>query len=98
MRTIFEFSAENAEIADWVADDPVRRELLSRSNSLMIRENTGNFRDLGPFGEPLAPEKAISSLEFLSEFLTQRNSELFSRNREFIGVSENFLKRTGKPL
>lgn len=28
-RTIFEFSAENAKSADWLADEPVRYELLS---------------------------------------------------------------------
>jgi hypothetical protein len=42
-----EFSAENAKIADWLADGAVWRELLSASNSLIIRENTGNFSDFG---------------------------------------------------
>jgi hypothetical protein len=47
MRTIFYFFTENAKIADWVADDAVWCELLSASNSLIIRENTGNFIDFG---------------------------------------------------
>jgi hypothetical protein len=45
MRTIFQVSAEKVKIADWVADDAVCCELLSSSNSLIIRENTGNFFD-----------------------------------------------------
>ena len=32
MRTILKLSAENAKIGDWVADDAVRFELLSRVN------------------------------------------------------------------
>jgi len=31
------------KIVEWVADDAVRCELLSPSNSLIIRENTGIF-------------------------------------------------------
>jgi hypothetical protein len=47
MRRIFQLSAENAKIGDWVADEAVWREPLSAANSLIIRENTGNSRDLG---------------------------------------------------
>ncbi len=43
MRSIFDFSAENAKIVDWVADGAVCCELLSAMNSLLNRERTGNF-------------------------------------------------------
>ena len=33
------------KIVDWLADEAVWCELLSVSNSLIIRENTGNYRD-----------------------------------------------------
>jgi hypothetical protein len=36
MRTIFEFSAENAKIVDWLADDAVCCELLSDEEGLMV--------------------------------------------------------------
>jgi hypothetical protein len=49
MRSIFDTSAENAKIADWLADGAVCCELLSESNSLIIRENTGNFMHSGHF-------------------------------------------------
>jgi hypothetical protein len=43
---------DNAFCSDWLVDDGVLCELLSASNSLMIRENTGNFRDFaGPGAE-----------------------------------------------
>jgi len=32
---------------DWVAEEPVSSEPVSGPNSLFIRENTGNFADLG---------------------------------------------------
>ena len=58
MRAILEFSAENAKIEDWLADDAVQCELLSASNSLIIRENTGNFRDFDRLGVELGPNKS----------------------------------------
>jgi hypothetical protein len=45
MRGIFDFPAESAKIADWLADEAVWRELLSGSNSLINRERTGNSCD-----------------------------------------------------
>ncbi len=39
------------------ADSAVRCELLSASNSLIIRENTGNSRDFDSLGVDLQPEK-----------------------------------------
>jgi hypothetical protein len=43
---------------NWVVDDAVCRELLSASNSLITRENTGNFRDFGCLGVDLQLKKA----------------------------------------
>jgi hypothetical protein len=40
---------------DCVADDAVLCELLSASNSLIIRENTGNFRDFDRLGVEAGP-------------------------------------------
>jgi hypothetical protein len=41
-----------------------------RLNSLIIRENTGNFRDFGR-SEPKSGQKTLSSLEFLPKFPTR---------------------------
>jgi len=65
MRTIFEFPAENAKIADCLADGAVLCELLSGSNSLIIRENTGNYRDFGHLGVELGPNKPVFSRVFV---------------------------------
>jgi hypothetical protein len=89
MRTIFEFSAENAEIADWVADDPVRCELLSRSNSLMIRENTGNFRDFGPLGDRWQPKKPYLLWSFCRNSLLNGTGNLEILSGNFITGSGN---------
>ena len=43
---------------DWVADDAVLCELLSASNALIIRENTGNYRDFGRLGVEFGPNKS----------------------------------------
>ena len=59
MRTIFELTAENAKTEDCLADGAVRCEPLSTSNSLIIRENTGNFRDLGPLGTKVRPKNLV---------------------------------------
>jgi len=42
---------------DCVADGAVWRELPSGSNSLIIRENTGNFRDFGRLVVELRPNE-----------------------------------------
>jgi len=42
---------------DWLADETVRIELLSAVDSLIIRENTGNFAILGLLRPALAGEK-----------------------------------------
>jgi hypothetical protein len=53
------------------------------SNSLIIRENTGNLRDFDPLEPELQSKKALSSLGFLSRFPTQPNRDYFSSNREY---------------
>jgi hypothetical protein len=78
MRAIFEFPLENAKVADWVADDAVLCELLSTSNSLSIRKNTGNFAVLGL----LRSIEGRKSLGPLAEFPTKRNREFSGRNGE----------------
>jgi hypothetical protein len=45
VRSILYFSAENAKIADCLADGAVSPEPVSASNSLINREGTGNFFD-----------------------------------------------------
>jgi hypothetical protein len=77
MRTIFKFSAENAKIADWVADGAVWRELLSGSNSLIIRENTGNFRDFGGLGVGLRPNNPCVLSGFCRNSLLKRTGNYF---------------------
>ena len=47
-----------------MVDDAVLCELLSASNSLIIRENTGNFHDFGRFGAEAQSKK----LRLLSGF------------------------------
>jgi hypothetical protein len=51
-------SESRQKIADWLPDDAVSCELLSASNSLIIRENTGNIRDFGRFGADLKPKNS----------------------------------------
>jgi hypothetical protein len=47
VRTIFEFSAENAEIADWVVDGAVSREPLS---GVKFPDQQGKYREFSSFG------------------------------------------------
>ena len=42
------FPQGTRQIADWMADEAVGRELLFASNSLIIRENTENFPQFQP--------------------------------------------------
>jgi hypothetical protein len=57
-RAIRRFERRIPRDKDSVADDAVLCELLSASNSLIIRENTGNFRDFGRLGVELGPNKS----------------------------------------
>src|SRR5277367_801452 len=73
-----------------MADVAVCRELLSASNSLMIRENTGNFRDFDSFGDCSHPKKPFLLWSFRRNSLLNvtANFEVLSGN--FIAVSGNF--------
>jgi hypothetical protein len=48
-----------------VADDAVWCEQLSASSSLMIRENTGNFRDFDPLEAGCSQKSLVFSWKFL---------------------------------
>ena len=50
MRTIFELSAENAKVADWVADGAVSVEPVS---ALKLPDQQGRYRDFIKFGTSL---------------------------------------------
>ena len=73
-----------------MADDAVCSEPFSAPNSLIFRENTGNFSDSGRLLVDFAAENTLSALWFFSEFPTQRNRELFWRNREFSRPNREF--------
>jgi hypothetical protein len=47
----------------------------SLCNSLIIRENTGNFTDLSDFSHQLLLEKSPHLLGFLAKFPSNRNRE-----------------------
>ena len=49
MRAIFEISPESGDLVDWVADEAVSIEPVSRGeNSLQAGKRTGNSLKLGP--------------------------------------------------
>jgi hypothetical protein len=95
VRTILEFSAENVKIAACLADDAVWCELLSGSNSLIIRENTGNIRDFDHLGVELNPNKPCLLPGFCRNSLLNRTGNYFSLTGNLIDVSGNFLRWTG---
>jgi hypothetical protein len=96
MRAIFEFSAENAKIADCLADDAVRCELLSGSNSLIIRENTGNFF-IFESEEPLRPPNYVGSVGVFSANSLLNGAGNFNRRTgNYFTVSGNFQGGAGK--
>jgi len=96
MRTILEFPAENAKSADWLADGAVWCELLSALDSLIIRENTGNFRDFGCLGLDLHLKKPHLPSGFCRNSLLNRTGNYFRVTGNLICLSGNFLGRTGK--
>jgi hypothetical protein len=82
MRTIFEFSTENAKSVDWLADDAVCCELLS---VIEFPDHQGKYRELRAF-EALLPlhlvRKSASPLAFFRKFPTQQNREFCLGIRE----------------
>src|ERR1039458_5287572 len=81
---------------DWMADDAVRCELLSASNSLIIRENTGNFRDFGRLRAELQPKKPRLLWGFHRNSLLNRTGNYFSGTGNFFNGSGNLQDVSGK--
>jgi hypothetical protein len=81
---------------DCVADDAVLCELLSASNSLIIRENTGNFRDFGRLGVELGPNKSCLLSGFCRNSLLNRTGNYFGGTGNFFDVTGNFQGGAGK--
>jgi hypothetical protein len=96
MRTILESSAEKEKIADSVADGTVRSVLLSASNSLIIRENTGNYRDFGHLGVELGPNKPRLLPCFCRNSLLNGTGNYFGGTGNFFDVTGNFQGGAGK--
>jgi hypothetical protein len=79
-----------------VADDAVLCELLSASNSLIIRENTGNYRDFGRLGVELGPNKSCLLWGFCRNSLLNRTGNYFGGTGNFFDVTGNFQGGAGK--
>jgi len=69
-----------------------------QSNSLIIREKTGNFRDFGCLGVDLQLKKPHLLSGFCRNSLLNRTGNYFRVTGNLIGVSGNFLRRTEKLL
>jgi hypothetical protein len=89
-------SAEMLNIADSLADDAVRCKRLSASNSLIIRENIGNFPDFGRLASDLRPNWSCLLSGFDRNSLPNRTGNCFGGARIFFDVTENFQNRAGK--
>jgi hypothetical protein len=87
-----------SDIGDSLADEAVWCELLSASNSLIIRENTGNFRHLGHPGAALQPNKLYLLSGFWANSLLNGTGNFETRTGNYFGGTGNFLRTTGKPL
>jgi hypothetical protein len=79
-----------------MADEAVWRELLSASNSLIIRENTGNFRDFGRLGVELGPNKPCLLSSFCRNSLPNRTGNYFGGTGNFFDATGNFQGGAGK--
>jgi hypothetical protein len=95
MRSSFDCRIENAKIADWVADEAVWREPLSAANSLIIRENTGNFRDFDPLEAELQPKRSRPLSGFCRNSLLDGTGNYFDGTGIFFEVTGNSIRRTG---
>ena len=90
-RAIQQLERKISRDKDWVADDAVCCKLPSASNSLIIRENTGNFRDFGRLGVELGPNKPCLLSSFCRNSLLNRTGNYFDRTGDC-------LQTTGKPV
>ena len=57
---------------------------------LIIRENTGNFRDLGRLGAESRPNKPCLLSSFSRNSLLNRTGNYFERTGNFFDVTGNF--------
>ena len=67
-----------------------------RSNSLIIMENTGNFRDFGRPETGLRPKKPCLLSGFCPNSLLNRTGNYFGGTGNFFDVTGNFQGRAGK--
>ncbi len=94
-REFRELLLRRPKIADSVADGAVRCVLLSASNSLIIRENTGNFRDFGRLEIELGPNKPCLLSGFCRNSLANRTGNYFGGTGKFFGITGNFQAEQG---
>ncbi len=72
------------------------RTALPASNSLIIRENTGNFHDFGCLGAELHAKKPCLLWGFHRNSLLNRTGNFFGGTGNFFDVTGNSIRRTGK--
>jgi hypothetical protein len=65
------------------------------SNSLIIRESTGNFRDFDPLEAELQPKKPRLLSGFCRNSLLNRTGNYFGGTGNFFDVTGNSIRRTG---
>src|ERR1700680_999270 len=80
-----------------MVDDPVCCELLSPSNSLIIREKTGNLAVLGSDRDERTPKSAGSARAFSANSLRNGTGNFKGRTGNSLRRSGNFQGRAGKP-
>jgi hypothetical protein len=87
---LFIQAGDQALRPDWLAEEAVRCEPVSRANSLLTGKLTGNFEKFGPSAPiPHSIDQQIQRLA--AKFPTQRNREFSSRIRDFVaGKQGNF--------
>ena len=68
------------------------------SNSLIIRENTGNFRDFDPLEAELQPKKSRPLSGFCRNSLLDGTGNYFDGTGKFFEVTGNSIRRTGYAL
>jgi hypothetical protein len=81
-----------------MVDGAVRCEPVSASNSLIIRENTGNFRDFGRLWADSKREKPCLLSGFRRNSLLKETGNFETRTGNCCAGTGNFLRITGKPL
>jgi hypothetical protein len=67
------------------------------SNSLLNKENTGNFRDLGRLRADFGPNKTCLLSVFCWNSLLNRAGNFETRTGNYFSGTGNFIRTTGKP-